>query len=250
MGYSGRRKRILVELELATKEQVTQWFDLHPECKQMLDDYLKFDQTNWINEVFDEMCFRIHPQAGLIPSDLTDDLNDPEWAEIVYSEIYAVEVHLFLWLCVVRRRELDGAGIPIPDGKEIEFFSHDEIDQVVAALKNEVREYRRQTENSSVRWETRSWSNGKKFVYLAEIEGFVEAEASGEFGEIASVELSDIFDSTAQVVQSANGKMFVKATLLDEYVMEVETVEEAKSTLEEFKQLWGRSPGGDELLWN
>jgi hypothetical protein len=38
--------------------------------------------------------------------------------------------------------------------------------------------------------------------------------------------------------------------LLDEYVMEVETVEEAKSTLEEFKQLWGRSPRGDELLWN
>jgi hypothetical protein len=228
-----------VELELATKEQVTQWFDLNPECKELLNDYLDFDQTNWINEVFDEMCFRIHPQAGLIPSDLTDDLNDPEWAEIVYSEIYKLEVHLFLWLCVVRRRELDGTGIPIPDGKEIEYFKHDELAAVVAALKKEVREYRREMENSSVQWETRSWSNGKKFVHIAGIEGFVQAEASGEFGEITSVELSDIFESTAQVVQSSNGKLFVKATLLDEYVMGVETVEEAKSILEEFEQLWG-----------
>ncbi len=228
-----------MELELATKEQVTQWFDLNPECKELLNDYLDFDQTNWINEVFDEMCFRIHPQAGLIPSDLTDDLNDPEWAEIVYSEIYKLEVHLFLWLCVVRRRELDGTGIPIPDGKEIEYFKHDELAAVVAALKKEVREYRREMENSSVQWETRSWSNGKKFVHIAGIEGFVQAEASGEFGEITSVELSDIFESTAQVVQSSNGKLFVKATLLDEYVMGVETVEEAKSILEEFEQLWG-----------
>jgi hypothetical protein len=239
MESGGRRKGILVELELATKEQVTQWFDLNPECKELLNDYLDFDQTNWINEVFDEMCFRIHPQAGLIPSDLTDDLNDPEWAEIVYSEIYKLEVHLFLWLCVVRRRELDGTGIPIPDGKEIEYFKHDELAAVVAALKKEVREYRREMENSSVQWETRSWSNGKKFVHIAGIEGFVQAEASGEFGEITSVELSDIFESTAQVVQSSNGKLFVKATLLDEYVMGVETVEEAKSILEEFEQLWG-----------
>jgi hypothetical protein len=239
-----------VELELATKEQVTQWFDLNPECKELLNDYLDFDQTNWINEVFDEMCFRIHPQAGLIPSDLTDDLNDPEWAEIVYSEIYKLEVHLFLWLCVVRRRELDGTGIPIPDGKEIEYFKHDELAAVVAALKKEVREYRREMENSSVQWETRSWSNGKKFVHIAGIEGFVQAEASGEFGEITSVELSDIFESTAQVVQSSNGKMFVKATLLDEYVMEVESIKEAKTILEEFEQLWGRSPGGEELPWS
>ena len=239
-----------MELELATKEQVTQWFDLNPECKELLNDYLDFDQTNWINEVFDEMCFRIHPQAGLIPSDLTDDLNDPEWAEIVYSEIYKLEVHLFLWLCVVRRRELDGTGIPIPDGKEIEYFKHDELAAVVAALKKEVREYRREMENSSVQWETRSWSNGKKFVHIAGIEGFVQAEASGEFGEITSVELSDIFESTAQVVQSSNGKMFVKATLLDEYVMEVESIKEAKTILEEFEQLWGRSPGGEELPWS
>lgn len=145
----------------------------------------------------------------------------------------------FLWLCVVRRRELDGTGIPIPDGKEIEYFKHDELAAVVAALKKEVREYRREMENSSVQWETRSWSNGKKFVHIAGIEGFVQAEASGEFGEITSVELSDIFESTAQVVQSSNGKLFVKATLLDEYVMGVETVEEAKSILEEFEQLWG-----------
>jgi hypothetical protein len=170
---------------------------------------------------------------------LTDDLNDPEWAVIVYSEVYTVEVHLFLWLCVVKRRELDGTGFPIPDGKEIEYFNHDELEVVIDAMKKEVREYRRQMENSSVQWETRSWSNGKEFIYQTEIEGFVKAEGSGEFGEIASVELSDIFDSTAQVVQSSNGKLFVKATLLDEYVMGVETVEEAKSILEEFEQLWG-----------
>jgi hypothetical protein len=239
-----------VELELARKEQVTQWFHLHPECKEILDDYLNFDQTNWINEVFDEMCFRFHPQAGLIPSDLTDDLNDPEWEEIVYSEVYTVEVHLFLLLCVVRRRELDGTGFPISDGKEIEYFNHDELEVVIDAMKKEVREYRRQMENSSVQWETRSWSNGKKFIYQTEIEGFVKAEASGEFGEIASVELSDIYNSTAQVVQSSNGKMFVEATLLEEYVMEVESIKEAKTILEEFEQLWGRSPGGEELPWS
>lgn len=56
--------------------------------------------------------------------------------------------------------------------------------------------------------------------------------------EIAAVKLSDIYDSTAHVVQSVEGKLYVKATLLDEYLMEIETVEEAKIILEEFIHLW------------
>ena len=56
--------------------------------------------------------------------------------------------------------------------------------------------------------------------------------------EMAAIKLSDIYDSTAQVVQSAEGKLYVKATLLDEYLMGIETVEEAKIILEEFEHLW------------
>ena len=227
-----------MELKVATKEQVSAWFDACPEHKAMLNDCFEFDERNWINEVFDEMRFGIHPKAGLIPWNLTDYLDNPEWWEIVYSEIYAIEVHRFLWLCVVRRNELDGTGIPIPDGKEIEYFKHDELEAVIDAMKKEVREYRREIENESVQWETRTWSNGKRFVYLGENVHFAEVAAPEALQEIAAIKLNDIYDSTAQVVQSVEGKLFVKATLLDEYLMEIETVEEAKIILEEFEQLW------------
>jgi hypothetical protein len=227
-----------MELEIATKEQVIAWFETCPECKAMLNDCFEFDEKNWINEVFNEMRFGIHPKAGLIPWNLTDYLDDPEWWETVYSEIYAIEVHRFLWLCVVRRKELDGTGVPIPNGKEIEYFKHDELEAVIDAMKKEVREYRRKIENESVQWETRTWSNGKRFVYLGENVHFVEVAAPETLQEIAAVKLSDIYDSTAQVVQSAEGKLYVKATLLDEYLMEIETVDEAKIILEEFEHLW------------
>ena len=227
-----------MELEVATKDQVIAWFDTRPEFKTMLNDCFEFDERNWINEVVNEMCFEIHPKAGLIPWNLTDYLDDPEWREIVFSEIYAIEVHRFLWMCVVRRRELDGTGIPIPDGKEIEYFKHDELEAVIDAMKKEAREYRREMENGSVNWEFRTWSNGKRFVYLGENDHFVEVAAPEALQEIAAIKLSDIYDSTAQVVQSAEGKLYVKAILLDEYLMEIETVEESKIILEEFIHLW------------
>ena len=227
-----------MELKAATKEQVSAWFNACPECKAMLNVCFEFDEKNWINEVFDEMRFEIHPKAGLIPWNLTDYIDDPEWWEIVYSEIYAIEVHRFLWLCIVRRKELDGTGIPIPDGKEIEYFRHDELDVVINAMKKEVRRYRKEMENGSIHWETRTWSNGKRFVYLGESDHFVEVVAPKALQEIDAIKLKDIYDSTAQVVQSVEGKLYVKATLLDEYLMEIETIEEEKFILEEFEQLW------------
>ena len=82
-------------------------------------------------------------------------------------------------------------------------------------------------------------------TYKAENEKFIEkgikasaARARKALQEIAAVKLSDIYESNAQIVQSAEGKLYVKATLLDEYLMEIETVEEAKIILEEFEQLW------------
>jgi hypothetical protein len=94
-------------------------------------------------------------------------------------------------------------------------------------------------ENSSVRWETRTWSNGKKFVYLKEMIDTAELGVEQPISNQATIELSDIYDSTAQIIQLASGKLLVRATLLDEYFMEVETLEEAKTVLEEFEQLWG-----------
>ena len=244
-----------MNLEIATKQEVIEWFDSHPGCIEM---YLQFEYENFghdsapdsLEDVIENSVFRFHPTVGLIP-DYIDDLENEVWGEVAFSEVYYVSIHKFLWFCQVRRDgEDDPMGSGLSDTDREQFFQSKDLEELIRGVEREVREYKRHAENVSVHWETRSWSNRKKFVYLSEIEDFVEVEASGEFGEIASVELSDIFDSTAQVVQSSNRKMFVKATLLDEYVMEVESIEEAKNILEEFEQLWGRSPSGEELPWD
>jgi hypothetical protein len=66
-----------------------------------------------------------------------------------------------------------------------------------------------------------------------------ELEVAQPISNQATIELSDIYDSTAQIIQLASGKLLVRATLLDEYFMEAETLEEAETVLEEFEQLWG-----------
>lgn len=244
-----------MHIKMATKQEVIEWFNSHPGYINM---YLQFVCENFGHEsapdsfedVIENTVFRLHPTVGLIP-DFIDDLENEVWCEVVFPDVYYVSIHKFLWLCQVRRDgQDDPMGSGLSDTDKEQFFQSKDLEELVKGVEREVREYKRHTENVSVHWDTRIWSNGKKFVYLGEIEDFVAVEANGEFEEIASVELSDIFDSTAQVVQSSNRKIFVKATLLDEYVMEVESIKEAKIILEEFEQLWGRSPGGEELPWN
>ena len=244
-----------MHLEIATKQEVIEWFDSHPGYFEM---YLQFECENFghdsvqdsFEEVVENTVFRFHPTVGLIP-DYIDDLENEVWGEVVFSEVYYVSIHKFLWFCQVRRDgEDDPMGSGLSDTDKEQFFQSKDLEELVKGVEREVREYKRHAENVSVHWETRSWSNGKKFVYLAEIEDFVEVEASGEFGEIASVELSDIFESTAQVVQSADGKLYVKVTLLDEYLMEIESVNEAQIILKDFEHLWGRLVEGEELPWD
>ena len=244
-----------MHLEIATKQEVIEWFDSHPGYFEM---YLQFECENFghdsvqdsFEEVVENTVFRFHPTVGLIP-DFIDDLENEVWGEVVFSEVYYVSIHKFLWFCQVRRDgEDDPMGSGLSDTDKEQFFQSKDLEELVKGVEREVREYKRHAENVSVHWETRSWSNGKKFVYLSEIEDFVEVEASGEFGEIASVELSDIFESTAQVVQSADGKLYVKVTLLDEYLMEIESVNEAQIILKDFEHLWGRLVEGEELPWD
>lgn len=200
----------------------------------------KYDDERSFEQIIETSDFLKHPVVGLIPSYLEDyGFENTVWSEVVFAEVYYLYIDKVLWYYQKRRSSeepLELYGFSFDEREN--YFPLNELTSAVESAKQEVREFRQLMENGSVNWGNRTWSNGKRFVYLGENNHFVEAAAPKALQEIAAVKLSDIYESTAQVVQSAGGKLYVKATLLDEYLMEIETIEEAKIILEEFEQLW------------
>ena len=246
-----------MNLEIATKQEAVEWFASHPNERKLLVDFDyevigKYEDERSFEQIIETSDFLKHPVIGLIPSYLEDyGYENTVWSEVVFAEVYYLYIDKVLWYYKKRRSSeepLELYGVSFVEREN--YFPLNELDSAVESAKKEVREFRQLMENESVQWKTRTWSNGKRFVYLGESDDCVEVAAPGAMQEIAAIRLSDIYDSTAQVVQSADGKFYLKATLLDEYVMEVETIEEAKNILEEFEQLWGRSPSGEELPWD
>lgn len=234
-----------MNLEIATKQEVVEWFASHHNERKMLVDLDyevigKYDDERSFEQIIETSDFLKHPFVGLIPSYLEDyGYENTVWSEVVFAEVYYLYIDKVLWFYQKRRSSeepLELYGFSFVDREN--YFPLNEFASAVESAKQEVREFRQLMENGSVNWEFRTWSNGKRFVYLAENDHFAQVAAPESLREIAAIKLSDIYDSTAQVVQSAEGKLYVKATLLDEYLMEIETVEEAKIILEEFIHLW------------
>ena len=234
-----------MNLEIAIKQEVADWFTSHPNERKLLVelDYEvigKYEEERSIEQIIETSDFLKHPVVGLIPSYLEDyGYENTVWSEVVFAEVYYLYIDKVLWYYQKRRSSeepLELYGFSFVDREN--YFPLNELASAVESAKQEVREFRQLMENGSVNWGNRTWSNGKRFVYLGENDHFVEVAAPEAPQEIAAIQLSDIYDSTAQVVQSAEGKLYVKATLLDEYLMEIETVDEAKIILEEFEHLW------------
>jgi hypothetical protein len=234
-----------MNLEIATKQEVVEWFASHHNERKMLVDLDyevigKYDDERSFEQIIETSDFLKHPVVGLIPSYLEDyGYENTVWSEVVFAEVYYLYIDKVLWYYQKRRSSeepLELYGFSFVDREN--YFPLNELDSAVESAKQEVREFRQLMENGSVNWGNRTWSKGKRFVYIGENNHFVEAADLEALQEIAAVKLSDIYESTAQIVQSAEGKLYVKATLLDEYLMEIETVEEAKIILEEFMHLW------------
>ena len=234
-----------MNLEIATKQEAVEWFASHPNERKLLVDFDyevigKYEDERSFEQIIETSDFLKHPVVGLIPSYLEDyGYENTVWSEVVFAEVYYLYIDKVLWYYQKRRSSeepLELYGFSFVDREN--YFPLNEFSSAVESAKKEVREFRQLMENSSIHWESRTWSNGKRFVYLGENVHFAEVAAPEALQEIAAIKLSDIYDSTAQVVQSAEGRLFVKATLLDEYLMEIETVEESKIILEEFIHLW------------
>lgn len=232
-------------LEIATKLEAVEWFASHSNERKLLVelDYEligKYEDERTFEQIIETSDFLKHPVVGLIPTYIEDyGYENTVWSEVVFSEVYYLCIDKVLWYYQKRRsseKPLELYGFSF-DARE-NYFPLNELTSAVESAKQEVREFRQLMENGSVNWEFRTWSNGKRFVYLGENDHFVEVAAPKALQEIDAIKLNDIYDSTAQVVQSAEGKLYVKATLLDEYLMDIETIEEAKFILEEFEQLW------------
>ena len=234
-----------MNLEIATKQEAVEWFASHPNERKLLVDFDyevigKYEDERSFEQIIETSDFLKHPVIGLIPSYVEDyGYENTVWSEVVFAEVYYLYIDKVLWYYKKRRSSeepLELYGFSFVEREN--YFPLNEFASAVESAKQEVREFRQLIENESVQWETRTWSNGKRFVYLGENVHFVEVAAPETLQEIAAIKLNDVYDSTAQVVQSAEGKLYVKATLLDEYLMEIETVDEAKIILEEFEHLW------------
>jgi hypothetical protein len=234
-----------MNLEIATKQEAVEWFASHPNERKLLVDFDyevigKYEDERSFEQIIETSDFLKHPVIGLIPSYVEDyGYENTVWSEVVFAEVYYLCIDKVLWYYKKRRSSeepLELYGVSFVEREN--YFPINEFASAVESAKKEVREFRQLMENGSVNWGNRTWSNGKRFVYLGENVHSAEVAAPEALQEIAAIKLNDIYDSTAQVVQSAEGKLYVKATLLDEYLMEIETVEEAKIILEEFEHLW------------
>ena len=246
-----------MNLEIATKQEVVEWFASHHNERKMLVDLDyevigKYDDERSFEQIIETSDFLKHPVVGLIPSYLEDyGYENTVWSEVVFAEVYYLYIDKVLWYYQKRRSSeepLEVYGFSFVDREN--YFPLNEFASAVESAKKEVREFRQLMENGSVNWEFRTWSNGKRFVYLGENDHFVEVATPEALQEMAAIKLSDIYESTAQIVQSAEGKLYVKATLLDEYLMEIESVNEAQIILKDFEHLWGRLVEGEELPWD
>jgi hypothetical protein len=70
-----------MDLEVASSEQVIEWFEARPEYKELLiEDMRKKLGLHFLKEfkyVFDHTDFLVHPGVGLIPTYILENLVDP-----------------------------------------------------------------------------------------------------------------------------------------------------------------------------
>ena len=229
-----------MELEVASSEQVIEWFEARPEYQEMLiEDMRKTLELPFLKEfkyVFEHTDFLIHPTIGMIPGYSVRGLFDPignvvdkpDFETCGYDDECNRYLYKRLWFLVWVKENYGEIDTGI-----------DHLDQfkiLVDQFSSETEEYRRDLDDYFYGWQSRVFSNGKRFVPLTELDG-VEISKLRDNEVLEGAEPGGDVEIYAAVLESDEGKVFIRISgASGGHLMEVASNEEAEKILNE---IWG-----------
>jgi hypothetical protein len=229
-----------VNLEVATNEQVIEWFEARPEYQEMLiEDMRKTLELPFLKEfkyVFEHTDFLIHPTIGMIPGYSVRGLFDPNGNVVDKPDFetcgYDDECNRYLY-----KRPWFLVWVKENYGETDTGIDHlDQFKNLVDQFSSETEEYRRDLDDYFYGWQSRVFSNGKRFVPLTELDG-VEISKLRDSEVLEGAEPGGDVEIYAAVLESDEGKVFIRISgASGGHLMEVTSNEEAEVILNE---IWG-----------
>ena len=236
----GNTRGFKMDLEVASSEQVKEWFEARPEYQEMLiEDMRKTLELPFLKEfkyVFEHTDFLIHPTIGMIPGYSVRGLFDPngnvvdkpDFETCGYDDECNRYLYKRLWFLVWVKENYGETDTGI-----------DHLDQfkiLVDQFSSETEEYRRDLDDYFYGWQSRVFSNGKRFVPLTELDG-VEISKLRDSEVLEGAEPGGDVEIYAAVLESDEGKVFIRISgASGGHLMEVTSNEEAEVILIE---IWG-----------
>lgn len=229
-----------MNLKVATNEQVVEWFAARPDYKELLiQDMRKKLGIHFLKEfkdVFEHTDFLIHPTIGMIPRYSVEDLFDPignvidkpDFETYGYDDEFNRYLYKRPWFLVWVKENYEETDTGI-----------DHLDQfknLVDQFSSETEEYRRDLDDYFYGWQSRVFSNGKRFVPLTELDGIDISKLRGS-EVLEGAEPGGDVEIYAAVLESDEGKVFIRISgVSGGHLMEVTSNEEAEAILNE---IWG-----------
>ena len=223
-----------MNLEVATNEQVIEWFDARPAYKEMLiEDMRKTLELRLLKgfyDVFGYTGFLIHSDLGVIPTYVFDNLVDPNFEVSADPDEFKRCIWQLLWFCLIQKTNF---------GKQTsEVVALNDFEKYKSEFEIELGDRLSEIADYLYGWNSKEFSNGKVFVSLSEINGMdlEKLKASEIVRESSSPSGLGLYEYSAGAVQDGSGKVFVRINADGDFLMEVASNEEAESILHE---IWG-----------
>jgi hypothetical protein len=220
-----------MDLEVASSEQVIEWFEARPDYQEMLiQDMRKNLGLHFLKEfkyVFDHTDFLVHPGVGLIPTYILENLVDPTFEASADPDDFQRCIWQSLWFCVIQKTTFGELSIEVVKLEDYAKFEKE--------FEIELQIYWSDIEGYLYSWRDREFSNGKVFAPVSEITGIEIDELQESESVLTSSSPSGLgsYEHSARVVQDGNGRSFVHISADGDFLMEVESKVEAETILNE-----------------
>ena len=223
------------EYEPGDKQAVLKWFRDNDAQRQMVLEYFSQKSLSTVNaeieEIVDHFNFVESQEVGFFPADLIYELDrfDQIWFEkSSLSDNYRA-LYRTLWFLV--------AEWMIEEERTFEVFSLANEMDVIQNLKDSAQQedeiQLQDMDDLYYGWRTKTFSNGKVFTPLEKFEG-VNLKLADEIESLDTWFFpGDVFESSASVLKTEDGLLFLVVDFMDSFAMHVESVSEAKTVLNE-----------------
>ncbi len=223
------------EYEPGDKDAVLKWFHENDDQRQMILEYFSQKSSSTVNfkieDIVDQFDFVESEEVGFFPADLIYDLDqfDQIWFEkSSLSDNYRA-LYRILWFLV--------AEWMIEEERTFEVFPLAKELDVIQNLKDSAQQgdelQLKDMDDLYYGWRTKTFSNKKIFTPIEKFEG-VNLKLADEIESLDTWFFpSEVFESSASVLKTEDGSLFLVVDFMDSYVMHVESISEAKTVLQE-----------------